>query len=256
MLVDQRRLARKASSRWAWGSIRSTGSSNEVVVIDVDACGGPFRGHAVGRRPRRRLVPPVMRTFMRLAVGRRRAGQHRAGLSRQPSTGRRLRHIHRLGGRCGPNTIKLGVFFFGGVELADAGAGPPAPMTAVRQRLAWWRRILRRLGAVAERLGYDSSGSSIPFPARGLRGRPQRDPDHGRESWLIPVADPPRARCSTRPGVRAAAAGRGLRHAAGPVRGPGHLRRWKRNGPGGGAGPQRQGRARSAATRTLTRWLA
>ncbi|WP_420453738.1 LLM class flavin-dependent oxidoreductase [Ilumatobacter sp.] len=54
--------------------------------------------------------------------------------------------------------LKLGAFFFGGVELADAGAGPPAPMDRRSTNEECWAATLDYVNSAieAERLGYDS----------------------------------------------------------------------------------------------------
>ncbi len=54
--------------------------------------------------------------------------------------------------------MKLGAFFFGGVELDDAGAGPPAPMDRRFDNDAAWRATEQYVNSAteAERLGYDS----------------------------------------------------------------------------------------------------
>ena len=58
--------------------------------------------------------------------------------------------MHRYG--------QLGAFFFGGVELDDAGAGPPAPMDRRFDNDAAWRATEQYVNSAteAERLGYDS----------------------------------------------------------------------------------------------------
>ncbi len=54
--------------------------------------------------------------------------------------------------------MKLGAFFFGGVELADAGAGPPNPMDRRYDNATLWRATEQYVNSatVAERLGFDS----------------------------------------------------------------------------------------------------
>jgi len=54
--------------------------------------------------------------------------------------------------------LQLGAFFFGGVEMDDAGAGPPAPMDRRYDNETCWRATLDYVESAkqAERLGYDS----------------------------------------------------------------------------------------------------
>ncbi len=54
--------------------------------------------------------------------------------------------------------MRVGVFFFGGVEIDDAGAGPPAPMSRRYEQKDFWHAQERLLdmGVRAEELGYDS----------------------------------------------------------------------------------------------------
>ena len=54
--------------------------------------------------------------------------------------------------------LKLGAFFFGGVELDDAGAGPPAPMDRRISNEQVWKATTDYISSAleAERLGYDS----------------------------------------------------------------------------------------------------
>src|SRR4029453_4927001 len=54
--------------------------------------------------------------------------------------------------------FQLGAFFFGGVELDDAGAGPPAPMDRRATNEQVWKATTAYVSSAieAERLGYDS----------------------------------------------------------------------------------------------------
>jgi alkanesulfonate monooxygenase SsuD/methylene tetrahydromethanopterin reductase-like flavin-dependent oxidoreductase (luciferase family) len=54
--------------------------------------------------------------------------------------------------------LTLGAFFFGGVEMADAGGGPPSPMDRRFSNEACWQATLDYVSSAreAERLGYDS----------------------------------------------------------------------------------------------------
>ena len=54
--------------------------------------------------------------------------------------------------------MKLGAFFFGGVEMPDAGAGLPNPMDRNFDNAACWDATLQYIDAAvaADRLGYDS----------------------------------------------------------------------------------------------------
>ena len=54
--------------------------------------------------------------------------------------------------------MKLGAFFFGGVEMSDAGGGPPNPMDRRYDNAACWDATLKYIDAAvtADRLGYDS----------------------------------------------------------------------------------------------------
>ena len=54
--------------------------------------------------------------------------------------------------------MKLGAFFFGGVEMDDAGAGPPNPMDRRYSNDACWTSTLEYINSAveADRLGYDS----------------------------------------------------------------------------------------------------
>ncbi len=54
--------------------------------------------------------------------------------------------------------MRTGVFFFGGVEMDDAGAGPPAPTDRRYTNKEFWSTTERLLdmGVSAERLGFDS----------------------------------------------------------------------------------------------------
>jgi alkanesulfonate monooxygenase SsuD/methylene tetrahydromethanopterin reductase-like flavin-dependent oxidoreductase (luciferase family) len=56
------------------------------------------------------------------------------------------------------SALNLGAFFFGGVELDDAGAGMPAPMDRRTGNEAAWQATLDYINSatVAEDLGYDS----------------------------------------------------------------------------------------------------
>lgn len=54
--------------------------------------------------------------------------------------------------------MKIGAFFFGGVEMSDAGAGAPGPMDRRFDNAACWKATLDYVNAavVADRLGFDS----------------------------------------------------------------------------------------------------
>ncbi|HUF99694.1 MAG TPA: LLM class flavin-dependent oxidoreductase [Ilumatobacter sp.] len=54
--------------------------------------------------------------------------------------------------------MRYGAFFFGGVEMSDAGAGPPAPMDRRFSNEACWQATLDYVhsATVAEELGFDS----------------------------------------------------------------------------------------------------
>ncbi|MBI4883006.1 MAG: LLM class flavin-dependent oxidoreductase [Actinobacteria bacterium] len=54
--------------------------------------------------------------------------------------------------------MKFGAFFFGGVEMTDPGAGPPAPMDRRFDNAKCWKATLDYIDAAgeAERLGFDS----------------------------------------------------------------------------------------------------
>lgn len=54
--------------------------------------------------------------------------------------------------------MKVGAFFFGGVEMSDAGAGPPDPMDRRYGNDECWRATLDYVNSAieADRLGYDS----------------------------------------------------------------------------------------------------
>ncbi|MEZ5260117.1 MAG: LLM class flavin-dependent oxidoreductase, partial [Ilumatobacteraceae bacterium] len=54
--------------------------------------------------------------------------------------------------------LKLGAFFFGGVEMSDAGGGPPDPMDRRFTNEECWKATLDYIDSavVADRLGYDS----------------------------------------------------------------------------------------------------
>lgn len=54
--------------------------------------------------------------------------------------------------------MKLGAFFFGGVEMTDAGAGPPSPMDRRFDNAACWDATLKYVDAAvaADAMGYDS----------------------------------------------------------------------------------------------------
>lgn len=54
--------------------------------------------------------------------------------------------------------MKLGAFFFGGVEMEDAGAGPPAPTDRRFDNQACWDATLKYIDSaiVAESVGFDS----------------------------------------------------------------------------------------------------
>ncbi|MFZ9016216.1 MAG: LLM class flavin-dependent oxidoreductase [Ilumatobacteraceae bacterium] len=54
--------------------------------------------------------------------------------------------------------LKVGAFFFGGVEMADAGAGAPAPMDRRFSNDECWSATLEYVNSAieADRLGYDS----------------------------------------------------------------------------------------------------
>jgi alkanesulfonate monooxygenase SsuD/methylene tetrahydromethanopterin reductase-like flavin-dependent oxidoreductase (luciferase family) len=54
--------------------------------------------------------------------------------------------------------VRYGVFFFGGVEMNDAGSGPPASMDRRYRQEDFWHAQERLLdvGVLADRLGYDA----------------------------------------------------------------------------------------------------
>ena len=127
--------------------------------------------------------------------------------------------------------MKVGAFFFGGVEMTDAGAGLPNPMDRRYDNAACWSATLKYIDAAAEadRLGYDSFWTTEHhFQYEGYEVIP-----NGLliSTWI--AARTQRVRLGLdvqrRPAVEPAPPCRGLRHDAQPVRRPGDPRRRPRD---------------------------
>ena len=140
--------------------------------------------------------------------------------------------------------MKLGAFFFGGVEMTDAGAGAPNPMdryydnAAVLGRDAEVHRCRGRRRQARLRQLLDHRA---PLPVRGLRGHPQRHPRH-RLDRRPHRAHPARHDVQRGAAVEPAAPRRGLRHHAQPQRWPRHPRRRPRHRAARDPAPQRPAR--------------
>ncbi|MFM8855642.1 MAG: LLM class flavin-dependent oxidoreductase, partial [Actinomycetota bacterium] len=54
--------------------------------------------------------------------------------------------------------MKVGAFFFGGVEMSDAGSGPPAPLDRRFSNEEMWKATLDYVNSAieADRLGFES----------------------------------------------------------------------------------------------------
>jgi alkanesulfonate monooxygenase SsuD/methylene tetrahydromethanopterin reductase-like flavin-dependent oxidoreductase (luciferase family) len=65
--------------------------------------------------------------------------------------------VHDDGVGSGPVGLRTGAFLFGGVEMDDVGAGPPAPTDRRYTQKEMWHAATRMLdmGVVAERAGFD-----------------------------------------------------------------------------------------------------
>ena len=61
--------------------------------------------------------------------------------------------------------MKFGAFFFGGVEMSDAGAGSPAPLDRRYDNAACWKATLDYI---------DAAVAADRAPARGRGGATQR----------------------------------------------------------------------------------
>ena len=140
--------------------------------------------------------------------------------------------------------IKLGAFFFGGVEMDDAGAGPPAPMDRRYTHEQCWKATLDYIDSAveADRLGYDSFWTTEHhFQHEGYEVIP-----NGLQlsTWIAARTSngPARHDVQRRAAVEPAAPRGGLRHAAQPVGRAGDPRCRPRHGSARGAAPQRQGR--------------
>ncbi len=115
--------------------------------------------------------------------------------------------------------LQLGAFFFGGVEMDDAGAGPPAPMDRRCTNEQMWKATTDYVSSAleAERLGYDSFWTTEHhFQHEGYEVVPERHPavDLDRRPH---AAAAPRDDVQRRAAVEPAAPRRGLLDAAQPV---------------------------------------
>ena len=140
--------------------------------------------------------------------------------------------------------LRLGAFFFGGVEMDDAGAGPPAPMDRRSTNEEMWSATTSYVDSavVADRLGYDSFWTTEHhFQYEGYEVIPN---GIQLSTWIAArdAADHARHDVQRRAAVAPAAARRGLLDAAQPLRRSGGARRRAGHRAARGAAPQRQGR--------------
>ena len=110
--------------------------------------------------------------------------------------------------------MRTGVFLFGGVEMDDAGAGPPAPTDRRFSQEECWRATERLvdLGVLADQLGYDTFWlTEHHFQHEGYEVVPNGIL-FGRHAGGEDPPYPDRHDVQHRPPVAPAPAGRGLRH--------------------------------------------
>ena len=166
--------------------------------------------------------------------------------------------------------MKVGVFFFGGVEMDDAGAGPPSPQDRRFSQDECWYATERLvdLGVLADQLGYDFFWlTEHHFQHEGY----EVVPNGILVGHVAGGQDPARADrhdVQHRPPVASAPPGRGLRHAPQLLRRTGDLRRRAGHGAPRDREPRRpahldrlvrqprQGRGRHARTESCStsRW--